>query len=191
MTDQISFSKQTHLQVKSKQKQPPKAVVGEVEALTNFPFINATGNSHFQRQSKPLILGIKDCKTVFHNCWIEGRKESLAHTKWVCKYYIVFISKYRRKINYCGLDENIQKIIKDLCKQKVIEIIEGTYSCLSFGRDTLKRNISLFMGYLKRKNVIQAVQTTHKFKIEISEPLLCEYSWSEYRKYIREQEKQA
>ena len=138
-----------------------------------------------------MILGIKDCKTVFHNCWIEGRKESLVHTKWVCKYYIVFISKYRRKINYCGLDENIQKIIKDLCKQKVIEIIEGTYSCLSFGRDTLKRNISLFMGYLKRKNVIQAVQTTHKFKIEISEPLLCEYSWSEYRKYIREQEKQA
>ena len=107
------------------------------------------------------------------------------------KYHIVFTPKYKGKIIYDQLGGDIQKIIKDLCKQKVIEIIEGTYSCLSFGRDTLKRNISLFMGYLKRKNVIQAVQTTHKFKIQISEPLLCEYSWSEYRKYIREQEKQA
>lgn len=50
---------------------------------------------------------------------------SLAHTKWVCKYHIVFTPKYRRKIIYYELRQDIQNIIKDLCKWKGIEIIEG------------------------------------------------------------------
>ena len=50
---------------------------------------------------------------------------SLAHTKWVCKYHIVFTPKYRRKIIYYELRADIQKIIKDLCKWKGVEIIEG------------------------------------------------------------------
>ena len=50
---------------------------------------------------------------------------SLAHTKWVCKYHIVFTPKYRRKIIYYELREDIQKIIKDLCKWKGVEMIEG------------------------------------------------------------------
>ena len=50
---------------------------------------------------------------------------SLAHTKWVCKYHIVFTPKYRRKIIYKELRKDIQQIIKDLCKQKGVEIIEG------------------------------------------------------------------
>lgn len=50
---------------------------------------------------------------------------SLAHTKWVCKYYIVFTPKYRRKIIYNQRRKDIQQIIKDLCKWRGIEIIEG------------------------------------------------------------------
>ena len=50
---------------------------------------------------------------------------SLAHTKWTCKYHIVFTPKYRRKIIYKQLRADIQQIIKDLCKWKGIEIIEG------------------------------------------------------------------
>ena len=50
---------------------------------------------------------------------------SLAHTKWVCKYHIVFTPKYRRKIIYNQLRSDIQTIIKDLCKWKGVEIIEG------------------------------------------------------------------
>ena len=50
---------------------------------------------------------------------------SLAHTKWVCKYHIVFTPKYRRKIIYHELRKDIQQIIKDLCKWKGVEIIEG------------------------------------------------------------------
>ena len=50
---------------------------------------------------------------------------SLAHTKWICKYHIVFTPKYRRKIIYHQLRKDIQQIIKDLCKWKGVEIIEG------------------------------------------------------------------
>ena len=50
---------------------------------------------------------------------------SLAHTKWICKYHIVFTPKYRRKIIYNQLRVDIQNIIKDLCKWKGVEIIEG------------------------------------------------------------------
>lgn len=42
--------------------------------------------------------------------------QSLAHTKWMRKYHIVFTPKYRRKIIYFKLREDIKKIIKDLCK---------------------------------------------------------------------------
>ncbi len=51
--------------------------------------------------------------------------ESLAHTKWLCKYHIVFTPKYRRKIIYNELRADIKGIIKDLCKWKGVEIIEG------------------------------------------------------------------
>lgn len=48
---------------------------------------------------------------------------SLSHSKWNCKYHIVFIPKYRRKIIYYKLREDIQGYIKDLCKWKGVEII--------------------------------------------------------------------
>ena len=51
--------------------------------------------------------------------------KSLAHTKYMCKYHIVFIPKYRRKVIYYKLRSDIQKYIKDLCKWKGVEIIEG------------------------------------------------------------------
>lgn len=50
---------------------------------------------------------------------------SLAHTRWICKYHIVFTPKYRRKITYYELRKDIQQIIRDLCKWKGVEIISG------------------------------------------------------------------
>ena len=44
--------------------------------------------------------------------------KSLAHTKYMCKYHIVFIPKYRRKVIYYKLRSDIQKYIKDLCQDK-------------------------------------------------------------------------
>ena len=52
-------------------------------------------------------------------------EKNMAHTKWMCKYHVVFTPKYRRKIIYYELRRDIQQIIRDLCKWKGIEIIEG------------------------------------------------------------------
>ena len=52
-------------------------------------------------------------------------RNSLAHTKWMCKYHIVFTPKYRRKVIYNQYKEDIRDIIKQLCGYKGVEIIEG------------------------------------------------------------------
>lgn len=52
-------------------------------------------------------------------------KNSLAHTKWECKYHIVFEPKYRRKVIYKQIRADIGHILSELCKRKGIEIIEA------------------------------------------------------------------
>ena len=80
---------------------------------------------------------------------------SLAHTKWVCKYHIVFTPKYRRKIIYYELRADIQKIIKNLCKWKGVEIIEAR-ACPDHIHMLIsippKYSVSQIMGYLKGKS---------------------------------------
>ena len=80
---------------------------------------------------------------------------SLAHTKWVCKYHIVFTPKYRRKVIYNQLRVDIRNILKDLCKWKGVEIIEG--NCMPDHVHLLlsippKMSVSYIMGYLKGKS---------------------------------------
>lgn len=50
---------------------------------------------------------------------------SLAHTTWNCKYHIVFAPKYRRRVIYGQIREDIGKIIRLLCERKEITIIEA------------------------------------------------------------------
>jgi putative transposase len=83
--------------------------------------------------------------------------KSLAHTKWMCKYHIVFTPKYRRQIIYKQIKLDITEIIKDLCKYKGIEIIEGhampdhIHLLVSIPP---KMSVSSFMGYLKGKSAM-------------------------------------
>ncbi len=51
--------------------------------------------------------------------------KSLAHTKWNCKYYIVFARKYRRKVFYEEKRAEIREILRTLCQWKGVEIVEG------------------------------------------------------------------
>lgn len=53
-------------------------------------------------------------------------KKSLSHTAWKCQYYIVFITKYRKKVLYGQVRADVRDIIKTLCQYKGVEIIEGT-----------------------------------------------------------------
>ncbi len=51
--------------------------------------------------------------------------ESLAHVRWECKYHVIFIPKYRRKVIYGKLRASAGRILRDLCKQKGIGLLEG------------------------------------------------------------------
>ena len=93
--------------------------------------------------------------------------QSLSHSKWLCKYHIVFTPKYRRKIIYYQLRKDIQKIIKDLCKWKGIEIVEGhmmsdhVHLLLSIPP---KYSISQIMGYLKGKSAMMIFERHSNLK---------------------------
>lgn len=84
-------------------------------------------------------------------------ERSLAHTRWMCEYHIVFTPKYRRKIIYNKLRRDIVQTIKDLCKWKGIEIIEGKAMpdhIHILVKIPPKMSISNFMGYLKGKSAM-------------------------------------
>ena len=76
----------------------------------------------------------------------------------MCKYHIVFTPKYRRKIIYNQCRESIKEIIKELCRYKGVEIIEGhmmpDYVHLLVSIPP-KMSVSSFMGYLKRKSALR------------------------------------
>ena len=81
---------------------------------------------------------------------------SLAHTKWECKYHLVFAPKYRRQIIYGKIKADIGKILRQLCDRKGVEIIEAT-ACPDHIHMLVsippKLSVSQFMGYLKGKKV--------------------------------------
>ena len=80
---------------------------------------------------------------------------SLSHTKWNCKYHIVFAPKYRRQIIYGRIREDIGKILRKLCEMKKVELIEGELC-----KDHVHLLVSIpphisvseFVGYLKGKS---------------------------------------
>ena len=82
-------------------------------------------------------------------------RDSLSHTKWLCKYHIVFTPKYRRKAIYGQYKESIGKILRQLCNYKGVEIIEGhlmpdhVHMLVSIPP---KYSVSQIMGYLKGKS---------------------------------------
>ena len=82
-------------------------------------------------------------------------RDSLSHTKWLCKYHIVFTPKYRRKAIYGQYKESIGQILRQLCNYKGVEIVEGhlmpdhVHMLVSIPP---KYSVSQFMGYLKGKS---------------------------------------
>ena len=80
---------------------------------------------------------------------------SLAHSKWRCKYHIVFAPKYRRQVIYGQIKADVGKILRDLCKRKGVEIIEAEccpdhiHMLVAIPPHT---SVSEFMGYLKSKS---------------------------------------
>ena len=80
---------------------------------------------------------------------------SLAHSKWNCKYHIVFAPKYRRQIIYGKIKADIGVILRKLCDHKGVEIIEAN-ACKDHIHMLVsippKLSVAQFMGYLKGKS---------------------------------------
>ena len=86
---------------------------------------------------------------------------SLAPTKWVCKYHVVFAPKYRRKVFFEEKREDIRDILRKLCEWKGVEILEGevcpdhVHLLLSIPP---KMSVSSFLGNLKGKSSLMMYQ---------------------------------
>ena len=127
-------------------------------------------------------------------------RDSLSHTKWLCKYHIVFTPKYRRKAIYGQYKESIGQILRQLCNYKGVEIIEGHLMpdhIHILASIPPKYSVSQFMGYLKGKSSLMIFDRHANLKYKFGN----RHFWSEgyyvstvglneatIRKYIQEQE---
>ena len=126
---------------------------------------------------------------------------SLSHTKWMCKYHVVFTPKYRRKVIYNQIRSDLGEIFRKLCQYKGIEIIEGhlmpdhVHMLLAIPP---KYSVSSVMGYLKGKSSLMIFDKHANMKYKFGNRKF----WAEgyyvstvglneatIAKYIREQEK--
>ena len=84
--------------------------------------------------------------------------QSLSHVRWECKYHVVIVPKFRKKKLYGRFRERVGRIIKDLCRQRGIEFIEGhlmpdhIHMCLSVPP---KFSIAFVIGFLKGKSAVR------------------------------------
>lgn len=82
---------------------------------------------------------------------------SLSHSKWRCQYHIVFAPKYRRKVIYKELRADIGQIIRKLCEEKKVEILEAQacpdhiHMLVSIPRYL---SVAQFIGFLKSKSAL-------------------------------------
>ena len=80
---------------------------------------------------------------------------SLSHSKWNCKYHIVFAPKYRRQVIYSKIKVDIGQILRKLCEIKKVEILEAN-ACPDHIHMLVKippnLSVAQFMGYLKGKS---------------------------------------
>ncbi len=128
-------------------------------------------------------------------------KNSLAHTRWECKYHIVFAPKFRRQEIYGKLKADIGTILRELCERKGIEIIQAElcpdhiHMLVSIPP---KISVSSFMGYLKGKSALMIFDKHANLKYKFGN----RHFWAEgyyvstvglneatIKKYIQEQEK--
>ena len=126
--------------------------------------------------------------------------KSLSHVRWDCKYHIVIVPKYRKKKLYGKFREQVGQIIKELCQQKGMEMVEGNlrsdhiHMCLSIPP---KYSVAFAIGFIKGKSAVRI----HREVLRIKR-LTGLHFWSRgycvstvgldeetIRKYIREQEK--
>jgi len=84
--------------------------------------------------------------------------QSQSHVRWYCRYHIVFVPKYRKRVIFGSLRRGIGKILRDLCEQHEVELLEGhaqpdpVHLCLSIPP---KYSVANTVGFLKGKSAIR------------------------------------
>jgi len=119
-----------------------KNYIDEAEIKTPFAKIEVRSANCTKKQREDIQMSLNDIN-------------SLSHTKWNCKYHIVFAPKYRRKVFYGEKRVEIGKILRQLCEWKGVKIVEA--ECCPDHIHMLveippKYAVSSFMGYLKGKS---------------------------------------
>lgn len=84
--------------------------------------------------------------------------QNLSHVRWECKYHVIVVPKYRKRVLYGKIRRRVGEILKDLCRQRGIEMIEGhlmpdhIHMCLSVPP---KFSIAFAIGFLKGKSAVR------------------------------------
>ena len=95
--------------------------------------------------------------------------QSLAHTKWNCKYHIVFAPKYRRKVFFGQKRFEIGSIIRELCRWKGVELLSAD-ACPDHIHILVaippKMSVSSFMGFLKGKSSLMIYEKWGNMKFK-------------------------
>ena len=84
--------------------------------------------------------------------------QNLSHVRWDCKYHVVIIPKYRRRVFYGKLRRQVGVIIRELCRQRGVELVEGhampdhIHLCLSIPP---KYSVAHTIGFLKGKSAVR------------------------------------
>jgi putative transposase len=111
--------------------------------------------------------------------------QSLTHTRWDCKYHVVFIPKRRKKVIYGKLRKYLREVFHDLAKRRGAEIVEGhmmadhVHMCISIPP---KYSVSNTVGYIKGKSAIAIPRELSRKAEEfqrralLGKGLLCIYS---------------
>ena len=131
---------------------------------------------------------------------MSGTMKSLAHSRWDCKYHVVFIPKYRRKAIYGEVRQMLGEIFHELARQKECRIIEGhlladhVHMCIEIPP---KHAVASVIGFLKGKSALAIARRAQ----EKDRNFVGEHFWARgyavstvgfelesVKKYIREQE---
>ena len=162
--------------------------------------MRVVNKSYTKKTHQVLIIeGVQ--ATQYKKGMVSFMAQSLAHTKWLCKYHIVFTPKFRRKIIYGQYRDSIGEILRRLCSYKGVEIIEGhlmpdhVHILVSIPP---KISVSAFLGYLKGKSALMIFEKHSNLKYKYGN----RHVWAEgyyvstvglneatIKKYIQEQEK--
>ena len=125
--------------------------------------------------------------------------QSLSHSKWDCKYHVIFVPKYRRKVLYGELRQRLGPIFHELARQKECQIIEGhlqsdhVHMVIAIPP---KYAVASVVGFLKGKSAIAIARLQGKERNFNGESFWARgyavstvgFELDEVRRYVREQD---